>query len=172
MADKKRGYVPIYRSIQDNWIWMNDEPFSKGQAWVDLLLSVNHEEKKILVNGNVKYIKPGQRWTSLRVLADRWQWSKDRVKRFLNLLISEQMIHIDKTPNGTLLTVINWDNFNNYNHDLCDTNKDTDKDTHKDTDETQTGRNNNDNNENNVNNEKEDIPAPPVALPSGGGEWQ
>lgn len=147
MADKKKGYVPLYRSIQDNWIWQSEDPFDVRSAWVDLLLSVNHEEKKLCVNGKVIIIKPGQKWTSYRTLALKWGWSKDRVARYIKLLKSDGMIDTDETPNGTLLTVRNWSLFNGRCDTKCDTNKDTDKDTGKDTDKDETIMNNNDNNE-------------------------
>ena len=134
MSNKKLGWVPVFRSLQDHWVWSNDEPFSKGQAWVDLMLSVNHEEKKILVNGRVIVIKPGQRWTSYRTLAKSWGWSKDRVKRYIKLLKSDGMLFTDETPNGTLLTLANWEVYNSVRDTKRDTNKDTDKDTPEDTD--------------------------------------
>ena len=134
MSNKKLGWVPVFRSLQDHWVWSNDEPFSKGQAWVDLMLSVNHEEKKILVNGRVIVIKPGQRWTSYRTLAKSWGWSKDRVKRYIKLLKSDGMLFTDETPNGTLLTLANWEVYNSVRYTKRDTNKDTDKDTPEDTD--------------------------------------
>ena len=153
MAQKKKGYIPLWRDIQDHWIWSNDEPFSKGQAWVDLLLSVNHEEKKILINGHLQIIKPGQKWTSYRTLARQWNWSKDRVRRYIKLLKSDGMIYTDETPNGTLLTVKNWDSFriqnNTDKYTDKDTDKDTPKDTNKDTDGYKTIMNKN------VNNDKE-----------------
>lgn len=155
MSNKKLGWVPVFRSLQDHWVWSNDEPFSKGQAWVDLMLSVNHEEKKILINGRVVVIKPGQRWTSYRTLAKSWGWSKDRVKRYIKLLKSDGMLFTDETPNGTLLTLANWEVYNSVRDTKCDTDKDTDKDTLKDTDK-DTGKdetimNNNDNNDKKVN---------------------
>ena len=43
------------------------------------------------------------------------------------------MIYTDETPNGTLLTVKNWDSFRIQNNTDKDTDKYTDKDTPKDT---------------------------------------
>ena len=111
MANKKKGYVPIYRSIKDHWIWKDDEPFDRRSAWIDLLLSVNHEERKIFIDGRVQVIKPGQMWTSAAKLASKWKWSKPKVYRYIKLLKSDGMIYTDGTPSGTLVTVINWDNF-------------------------------------------------------------
>lgn len=169
MANKKKGYIPLYRSIQDHWLWNNDEPFSKGQAWIDLLLSVNHEEKRIMINNTMVTIKPGQRWTSLRTLAATWNWSKDRVSRYIKLLKSDGMIETDETSCGTLLTIVNWECYSIGQDSKRDTNKDTHKDTGKDTDK-DTGKDKtiiykNDNNDKEC---KEENPAPPIR----GGEWQ
>lgn len=169
MANKKKGFIPLYRSIQDHWLWNNNEPFSKGQAWIDLLLSVNHEEKKIMINNTMVTIKPGQRWTSLRTLAATWNWSKDRVSRYIKLLKSDGMITTDETSCGTLLTIVNWESYIIRQDSKRDTDKDTHKDTGKDTDK-DTGKDKtiiykNDNNDKEC---KEIEPAPPRS----GGEWQ
>lgn len=112
MSNKKLGWVPVFRSLQDHWVWSNDEPFSKGQAWVDLMLSVNHEKKKLSVNGQLVVIMPGQMWTSYTKLAGNWHWSKGRVLRYIKKLKSDGMIAVDGTPNGTLLTLKNWAFYN------------------------------------------------------------
>lgn len=169
MANKKLGYIPLYRSLQDHWLWSNKEPFSSGQAWIDLLLSVNHDEKKLKVGCNLIMIKPGQMWTSYVKLANRWNWSKDRVSRYIKLLKIDEMITVDATPNGTLLTIVNWDNYRLDSNAHKDTNKDTDKDTIKDADKdankSQTINIKNIENEENL---KIRTPAPP----NDGGEWQ
>lgn len=187
MSNKKLGFVPVYRSIQDHWLWSNDEPFSKGQAWIDLLLSVNHEEKKIKVGNRIQVIKPGQMWTSYKKLGNRWNWSRERVYRYTKMLKSDGMLLVDATPNGTLLTLLNWDVFNGQRNTNETANETTDKTTPKTTDETtgetQTIMINNGNNVKNVN--KKDRSACPgkgwywneegqrwVAPPKEGGAWQ
>ena len=168
MANKKKGYIPLYRSIQEHWVWANDEPFSKGQAWIDLLLSVNHETKKINVGMKVVTIKPGQMWTSYVKLGRNWNWSRTKVYRYIKMLKSDGMIVTDETPNGTLLTIVNYDNFahrRNANDTSIDTTDDTSGDTSTDTStDTQTIIINNNNNVESLIKE----PAPP----SDGGDWQ
>lgn len=168
MANKKLGFIPLYRSIQDHWVWSNKEPFSYGQAWIDLLLSVNHEEKKLKVGCNLITIKPGQMWTSYVKLSNRWNWSRERVYRYTKMLKMDGMINVDATPNGTLLTVVNWDNFAYHGNTDETTHETTDKTspetTDETTDETQTIMNNNANNVNSLKN----IPA----APRDGGNWE
>lgn len=114
MADKKKGYIKLYRSVWDNWVWNNKEPFDSRSAWVDLLLMANHKEKKILIAGSIVTIQAGQMWTSHVKLAKRWHWNRKRVIRFLNLLQSDGMIYQDGTTHGTCLTLLNWRVFEDW----------------------------------------------------------
>ena len=111
MAKKNKGYIPLWRDIQEHWLWKKDDPFDIRSAWIDILLSVNHEEKKILIDGRVQVIKAGQMWTSVKKLASKWNWSRPKVYRYINLLKSDGMIYTDGTPSGTLLTVMNYEKF-------------------------------------------------------------
>ena len=173
MANKKLGFIPLYRSLKENWIWQTDEPFDTRSAWVDLLLSVNHEEKKIKVGCSVVTIKPGQMWTSYKKLAKAWGWSYKKVVRYISMLKSDGMIEVNGTPNGTLVTLVNYGNFayKGIAHDLSD--DQTDDLTHDRTDDLsddrQTIMNNNVNNDKKL---KKEAALSEPAPPNGGGEWQ
>lgn len=110
MADKEKGWVLLYRSIRDSWVWKS-KPFDTARAWVDLILDANHDEGKFYKDGNLITIHRGQTWTSYRVLGERWGWSKDKVARFLDALERDSMITINATPLGTLLTIVNYSKF-------------------------------------------------------------
>lgn len=112
MANKKLGFIKLYRAIQENWLWKYNEPFDHRSAWIDLLLMVNHKEEKLPVGTRIQIIKPGQRWLSYRQLGSRWGWSYRKVMRFMEQLVSDHMVYVDGTPNGTLLTIVNWGSFN------------------------------------------------------------
>ena len=117
----KNGFIKLHRKLQDCWIWQIDKPFDERSAWIDLLLSVNHEEKKIKVGCSIVAIKPGQMWTSYKKLAQAWGWSYNRVKRFIKMLESDGMIYVNATANGTSLTIVNWGNFTIHGntHDIA-----------------------------------------------------
>lgn len=108
---ESKGYVALHRSIQDHWVWKTSEkhPASKGQAWADLILMANYAEGKV-TQGN-KYIKVrrGSFVTSTRKLGDRWHWSKDKVKRFLNALEADGMIQQKADTKRTIITLVNYD---------------------------------------------------------------
>lgn len=104
------GYIKLYRQLQDCWIW-TDEKFTKGQAWVDLLLMANHRDKKIPFNDEIITIGRGQYLTSMRKLSERWRWSISTVSRFLTLLEKDGMLVRNSDRNRTLITIVNYDIF-------------------------------------------------------------
>lgn len=102
-----KGYIKLYRDIWSNWLW-KVKPFDKARAWIDLIMLANHEEKVIEFNEKPYTVRPGQHMTSLAALAERWGWSRNKVRRFLNALESERMLTQKRHSNGTLLTLINY----------------------------------------------------------------
>ena len=105
------GWIKLYRQLQDCWIWLDKEPFDKRSAWVDLLLTANHSDKKILFNGELITVKRGQILTSVRKLSAKWKWSVNKVYRFLKLLESDEMLQKESDKDRTLLTIINYSIF-------------------------------------------------------------
>lgn len=111
MANKNLGWFPLWRSLLEHPIWTSDKPFDERSAWVDLIALMNHEDNKIQIGMNFITIKTGQHFTSIVKLAQRWHWSKNKVYRFLEMLERDGMLVKDATLNGTLLTLVNYDNF-------------------------------------------------------------
>ena len=105
MAD---GWISLHRKIEECWLWL-DEPFSKGQAWVDLLLMANHHDKQISFNGKIITVSAGSRITSILYLSERWQWSRHKVSNFLNLLEKDKMITQKRDNKKTLITIVNYE---------------------------------------------------------------
>ena len=140
-----QGWVSIHRQIVENWIW-KEKPFSQGQAWIDLLLLANHSENKVPLGNEIVTVKSGAFITSELKLMDRWGWSKTKVRRFLNLLISDGMIVKKSDRKKTTITIVKYGFYQNLEttEEPIKNHRKTDKRPIKDT-------NNNDNNENNVN---------------------
>jgi hypothetical protein len=103
----KQGYIKLSRALQDSPIWISDS-FSRGQAWVDLLLSAAHKDTFFYVRGTKVGVRRGQTAMSQLTMAKRWKWSRGKVKRFLNDLESEQMIAQLTGQLTTLVTICNY----------------------------------------------------------------
>ena len=105
---KNLGWVKLHRTLAYNKLWLS-EPFTKGQAWVDLLM----------LAGRDGIVHASYAW-----LAKRWQWNhKEKVRRFLAYLEEEGMIQFlaskdvtenvtgNVTANVTAFSLINWEKF-------------------------------------------------------------
>lgn len=140
----QEGWISINRQIQEHWIWTK-QPFSWGQAWIDLLLLANHEDKKVPFKGEVIVCKRGDINRSLQSLSKRWRWSLHKVSDFLNLLESDNMVEQKRNSTGTVITIVNYDVYQ-----LSPNKKGTQKEQKRNTKGTRKETNNNDNNDNNI----------------------
>lgn len=105
---KTNGYILLHRDLMNNWVWQ-DESFTKGQAFVDLLMLVNHSDnEKVLINNKFISVKRGETITSKLKLSKRWGWSRKKLDKFLKLLESDGMVTTNSTPHYTTLKVLNY----------------------------------------------------------------
>jgi len=103
-------WIKAYRRLLQHDIWLG-ERFTKGQAWMDMLLIANHD------TGTLH--KPQRYW------AKRWGWSRSKVKHFFEYLREDGMIEtvehgglIPGRPHGltTSPTTIRICNYKQYQH--------------------------------------------------------
>lgn len=126
------GYwIKVYRKIRESAIWNNNEPFDYRSAWIDLIMEANVKPNTFIYKGQTITVERGEYYTSVRKLSNRWHWSKDKVNRFLKILIKLDMVRKhNKVKCATLLTIVKYDDFQSR----TDSNKDRHKDAHKDGD--------------------------------------
>lgn len=101
------GYFKIERDFLESEFWLS-EPFTPGQAWVDLIGLANYADKDRYYNGKFQKVKRGQVVTSYRTLSERWKWSRGRVSHFIHALEDAKMVNIDKSTKWTTLTIVNY----------------------------------------------------------------
>lgn len=102
------GWIKLHRQIQECFLWRIKEPFDKRSAWIDLLLLMEHQNKNLMIDGKIETIKRGSYMLSIEKLCDRWMWSRNKVKRYLDVLEREHMIVTRRTNKGTLVNVVNY----------------------------------------------------------------
>lgn len=102
------GWMKMHRSILEHWLW-KDKPFSRGQAWIDLLLLANHDDGKVMFNGELITVKRGEHLTSILKLSDRWGWGRKKVSKFLDDLESDEMITQERTTQRTTITIVKYE---------------------------------------------------------------
>jgi len=102
------GWIKLHRKIFDNPYYFS-EPFTRSQAWIDLLLLANHQDGFFYKRGIKVQVKRGQVGFITTSLSVRWKWSRGKVNRFLNELEIDNQIEQQKSNVTTLLSIVNYD---------------------------------------------------------------
>jgi hypothetical protein len=141
------GHIKLSRKVFDaaagDELWKEKRKFSRWEAWVDLIQMAAWKEHTRLVRGERVVIPRGHFFASVRFLADRWQWSKNKVHGFLTEL--ETSLHnphgtangtrigtVNETLNGTLYLIVNYDTYQKTQDSERDTKKDSKRDSKRD----------------------------------------
>lgn len=102
------GWVKLHRKLTESEIWTS-EPFTRGQAWVDLIMLANHDYGFFYLRDHKVEVQRGQVGWSQQKLAERWRWSRTKVRKFLNDLEKEQQLIQQQSFSTSILTLINYD---------------------------------------------------------------
>jgi len=104
------GWFKVWRELLTSVLWLT-EPFTRGQAFIDLIGLANHADGFIRVRGNRVEIKRGQcGWSEVK-LAERWKWSRGRVRRFLTELKNDGRIEQQKNTITSLISLTNYERY-------------------------------------------------------------
>ena len=119
-----QGYIKLYRKIREKKWWRKQrERFTWGQAFIDLLLRVNHKDTEIVVNYQNCKVPKGSFITSQRKLAKDWHWGIARVNAYLNWLKGEEKsIDFKAGPSFTHIFFKNWDKYQGQRWEKLETN--------------------------------------------------
>lgn len=106
--------------------WSEEREFSRFEAWVDLIQLAAYHDHSVLVKGEPIQIERGQVIASQRFLAERWNWSTNKVRRFWSVLEELDRAEVDsnhpKNHLGSIITLVNYDK---HQPDLSETNHQT-----------------------------------------------
>ena len=144
---ENKGFIMIDRSILEDDMYFS-EKFTRMQAYMDLCLLAAFKSRTFYIRGNKVELQPMQVAKSVRDLADRWQWSVNKVRGYLYELEKGDYIDTQKTSVNQIITIKKYIVVNTQNDTQINTQTDTQNDTQTDTPIIKN---------NNVNNENKDI---------------
>jgi len=104
------GVFAVSRDVFDHPIFAQ-QPFTEREAWIWLVAEAAWKPITARVGKAVVSLQRGQLAHSVRFMADKWQWSKSRVDRFLARLKNEAMIGTDTGQGINIITVCNYDEY-------------------------------------------------------------
>lgn len=131
---REYGHVKMSRkAFESDPFWLESRVFSRWEAWQDLIQMAAWKSQRRAVGASVVELRRGEILVSVRYLARRWRWSKNKVAAFLQLL--EEMGRIAgqrKGQAGTAYLLVNYERYQGApsadgtpSGHLWDTNEDT-----------------------------------------------
>lgn len=109
------GFVLIHRRLfgSEDRYWNEDRPRTRWEAWVDLIQMAAHSDHEVFFDGGVIRVARGQVPTSERRLAERWRWTRKRVRTFLRQLETGSRLVRKRSREGahglSVLTLCNYE---------------------------------------------------------------
>jgi len=100
----------VNRRLLKSDLWLS-EPFTRGQAWVDLVGHARWKAGFVRIRGQQIDLERGQLAVSECFIAEKWKWSRGKVRRFLNELKTDHRIEHRTTNVTTVVTILNYDRY-------------------------------------------------------------
>ena len=102
------SWIKLHRSMMDHWLYREHRPMTRREAWETMLLIVNYEPSKMMINGTLYECDRGQSLLSIGSWADKFLWSIKQVRTFFRLLEKDKMIAVEGLRHTTRLTICNY----------------------------------------------------------------
>ena len=125
---ENKGFIMIDRSILEDDMYFS-EKFTRMQALMDLCLLAAFKSRTFYIRGNKVELQPMQVAKSIRDLADRWQWSVNKVRGYLYELEKGDYIDTQKTSVNQIITIKKYIVVNTQNDTQINTQINTQTDT-------------------------------------------
>ena len=108
----KIGFLRIRRKIIKNFLWKKRRKFSEAEAWIDLIMGASWKDEPIRLLGKDYLNLRGCIHTTQTFLANRWDWERTKVSKFLLKLRNSQMIGYRRLGIISIIELLNYDKFN------------------------------------------------------------
>lgn len=108
MTNKDKGYIKLYRSLQDKGYYSDPEYVA---LWVHLLMCASYQQKEYFFNGKIGHLKPGQFITGRDSLSKTLTIHRSKVERILKVFENEHQIEQQTTNKFRIITILNWEEY-------------------------------------------------------------
>jgi len=108
-----RGYIALWRKIEDHPFYKEPRVFSKYEAWIDILKEAQHnrEPQEVVFGMNVLICHYGECLKSNVTWAKKWGWSEHKVRVFMKLLEKMGQIRRENVVITSRITIINFESY-------------------------------------------------------------
>ncbi|MBQ6578974.1 MAG: hypothetical protein IJL91_14710, partial [Bacteroidales bacterium] len=110
MNDSK-GFILWYRRIMEHPLFDDGEPFTRREAWAELVMLAKYKDENFHFKGSAIEGKRGCVYRSVSSLANRFNWSRGKTIDFLKMLESEGMIERKTSSRLTVIRIVNYEKY-------------------------------------------------------------
>ena len=89
-------------------LWLS-EPFTKAQAWIDLIFLAHWKNEYKYVRGNKIKVNRGEVSWSLRDLSKRWKWSVNKTVRYIKELENDKQLNTQNSKLSNRYYIVNYE---------------------------------------------------------------
>ena len=107
-TENRTGSFWLTRQLMNSDRWLNGK-FDEGKAWADLCGLAEYKHRVREVRGTFYEVSRGQILVSITKLAERWNWNRKTVTRFLESLKKSGDIGLKKNNRATFISLSNYD---------------------------------------------------------------
>lgn len=104
------GTVNISRDIWRDTAF-KAQPFTEREAFVWMIMEASYKARDRRVGNVSVHLERGQLASSIRFMADAWDWQKSTVDRFLKRLENRDMIGTDSGTGVNVITICKYDEY-------------------------------------------------------------
>lgn len=110
------GFVKAYRTRFNHELFRN-EKWCRGFAWDWMVAEAAWKEHRVSINGKTVTLRRGQFTSSFRYMAERFDWSKSSVERFINRLKTDAMIGTATETGQLVISICNYEKYQSMDSD-------------------------------------------------------
>lgn len=122
------GYLPLPRDFFTLFLWDEKRSFSKAEAYLDLLQFAAFAPSERFVSGKFIRLDEGECIASVRFLAERWGWGKDKAAQFMKLLDDRRLTKRETRQGETIVILCRYKDWQCQTDVPPDSKPDTDPD--------------------------------------------
>ncbi len=112
------GFNRLSRKVFQSDLWTEDRALSRFEAWLDLIATASFANEDKLIEGRSLSLQRGDLVASVRFLAKRWRWKKNRVETFLALLKRQDRIRTQVRTCIGIITLCKYETYNSRSPEI------------------------------------------------------
>jgi len=114
-----QGWISLHRKILSNPVVCKDSEYFS--VWCYLLLNATHDSHDTMFNGKRITLGKGQLITGRKAISSQFKINESKVQRILKKLETEQQIEQQTGNKNRLVTVLNWNDYQESNNKTTST---------------------------------------------------